>query len=434
MFKNDFLKDKNYLLLFFGNLVSGVGSRVYGFGIGLFLLDLTGKASSMAVYVAVWSVILFVFGPIAATFTDRWQRKSRVLVLSDFGRGVVYALTAFGVYLSLQFQMINLTLVVIYIAVVFIAIQTAFFSPTVTALIPQIVKRDELVSASSIMQITSSIQNIAGLLFGAVLYLNFGIVVLMIINAVSFILSAISEMFIHISVNEHEEHIPSVKLKKVAGRVVNDLKDSFQYLFEKGKPIMMITFIILISATLIGPWFQIGVPYLFKEYFTFSNYQPEYLLASNQFVESIGVIIMSIIVAHIAANLKIYELLRVGGLIFSTIGILFFLVIRAFDSSMITSNVFIFTYIGINFIAGMVNASINAPLNASLQKYIEPKMIGKISMLINSFGGVLFPLTAIGAGYLIDHHSLYYVMYVMIFALMAITFIAYRSKELQKLS
>jgi hypothetical protein len=61
-------------------------------------------------------------------------------------------------------------------------------------------------------------------------------------------------------------------------------------------------------------------------------------------------------------------------------------------------------------------------------------MIGKISMLINSFGGVLFPLTAIGAGYLIDHHSLYYVMYVMIFALMAITFIAYRSKELQKLS
>jgi hypothetical protein len=59
MLKSKFIKDRNYILLFFGNLVSGIGSRVYGFGISLFLLDLTGKASATAIYVAVWTVIMF---------------------------------------------------------------------------------------------------------------------------------------------------------------------------------------------------------------------------------------------------------------------------------------------------------------------------------------------------------------------------------------
>ncbi|MCF7927196.1 MAG: hypothetical protein K9L74_06470, partial [Candidatus Izimaplasma sp.] len=88
MFNKNFIKDKNYLLIFFGNLISGVGSKVYGFGISLFLLDLTAKAFSTAIYVAIWSVILFIAGPIAATFTDRFENKARVLYVTDFGRSL----------------------------------------------------------------------------------------------------------------------------------------------------------------------------------------------------------------------------------------------------------------------------------------------------------------------------------------------------------
>ena len=60
MFKNDFMQDKNFLLLFFGNLVSGVGSRIHGFGIALFLLDLTGEASDMARYISIWAFVIFI--------------------------------------------------------------------------------------------------------------------------------------------------------------------------------------------------------------------------------------------------------------------------------------------------------------------------------------------------------------------------------------
>ncbi len=435
MFNKKFMRDKNYLLLFFGNLVSGVGSRVYGFGISLFLLDLTGQASSTAIYVAVWSVIMFVVGPIAATFTDRWNNKPRVLYVTDYGRALFYLLSATGVTIFLSLGNTTMVLVTIYTALIFIASQTAFFHPTVSAIIPRIVDKDELVSASSIMQITGSIQNIAGLLFGAVLYLNFGIVALMVINAVSFVLSAISEMFIKIDgMHDKVEQTETPSLRNISKRVYADLKGALEYLLHSGKPVLMVTVIILISATLVSPWFTIGVPYMFKEYFTFQNVQADYLLASTQFVESVGVILMSLVVAQIASRFKIYQLFRLGGSLFFAIGVLYFMVIRAFDTDVITSNAFIFAYIAINFFAGMVNATINAPLNASLQKYIEPSKIGKISMLINSFGGVLFPLTALAAGYMIDHYSMYFPMLVMVGAMLLMTIISFQSKELQKLA
>ena len=443
MFKHNFMKDKNFILLFFGNLVSGVGSRIHGFGISLFLLDLTGKASSMATYIALWTFIIFVMGPIAATFTDRWKQKVKVLYVTDFGRGAIYLLSALGVYYFTSIGNEPMVLTTIYSLLVFIAVQTAFFSPAVTSLIPQLVESEELVSASSIMQITRSIQNIAGLFLGALLYLNFGIVILMIINAVSFILSAISEMFItnkvpknlhRLNNGEVEEVIYSEnKLVHEAKRVYYDLKEAVIYIFRDAKPILMVTLIILVSSTLVGPWFSIGVPYMIKEYFTFNSFKPEYILASSEFIESIGVILASLIVASVAKKFKIYQLFRFGGLAFATIGIIYFVVIRSFDTAVITENWFLILFMSTNFIAGMVNAVINAPMQAALQKYIDPNKIGKVVMIIDSFGGLLFPLTALLAGYLIDYHSLYYPMMMMISAMFIMTFISFKSKALKEL-
>ena len=88
--KTKYYKDKNFLLLFFGTLVSGIGSRLYGFGISLYLLDLTGLATSMSSYIAIWTLVLFIITPIASTFTDRWKNKVKVLFIIDFGSGIIY--------------------------------------------------------------------------------------------------------------------------------------------------------------------------------------------------------------------------------------------------------------------------------------------------------------------------------------------------------
>jgi len=443
MIKQKFMRDKNFVLLFFGNLVSGVGSRIHGFGISLFLLDLTRQASSMANYIALWTFIIFIMGPIAATFTDRWIRKVRVLYMTDFGRGIFYTLGAVGVYYFNSMGNDTLVLVTIYTMLSFIAIQTAFFSPAVTSLIPQLVEKDELVSASSIMQITRSIQNIAGLFLGALLYINFGIVILMLINASSFILSGISEIFIdnsnpknadRLTNGDVEEVVHSNnKFKNISIQVITDIKDALRYIFIEAKPILMVTLIILISSTLVGPWFSIGVPYMIKEHFSFTLFEPEYILASSQFIESVGVILSSLVVAQLASKFKIYQLFRFGGTAFAIIGLSYYFIIKNYDTNHVTESTFLIVFVGINFIAGMVNAVINAPLQASMQKYIDPNKIGKVVMIIDSIGGILFPVTAIIAGYLIDFHSMYYPIIMMITAMFLMTLISFRSKEIKKL-
>jgi len=439
MLKSNFIRDKNYLLLFFGNLVSGIGSRVYGFGISLFLLDLTGRASATAIYIAVWTVIMFVVSPVAATFTDRMKYKSNVLVVTDFGRGICYSIAAVILMLVLKTANPAWIQMVIYTMVFFIAIQTAFFSPAVSALTPQIVEKDELVSASSIMQITHSVQNLAGLFLGAVLYVNFGIVVLAFINGFSFILSAVSEMFIKVDeealegsyqVKDKEERST---FKEIQLQVFEDLKGSVSYLFKQGKPILMVTLVILLSATLVSPWFSIGVPYMFKEYFNFTTFEPEYILASSNFIESVGVILMSLVVAQIAFKFKIFQILKFGGILFFVLGIMNLLIIKSFDSQAITQNAFIYLFLIFSFMAGMINAVVNAPINATLYKYIDKKMIGKVSTLINSIGGIFYPITAIIAGYLIDYVNFYLPLYVCLVALLLITLVVTRSKQLRKL-
>ena len=85
----------------------------------------------------------FIFSPIAATFTDRWVNKAKILYWMDYGRGFFYALTALLVGLGLRFDNSNLVLITVYCAVFFIGVQTAFFNPAVTALVPQIVDKDE---------------------------------------------------------------------------------------------------------------------------------------------------------------------------------------------------------------------------------------------------------------------------------------------------
>ncbi|MFP4478359.1 MAG: MFS transporter [Candidatus Izemoplasmatales bacterium] len=439
MFKSKFIKDKNYLLLFFGNLVSGIGSRVYGFGISLFLLDLTRQASATAIYVAVWTVIMFVFAPIAATFTDRLKYKAKVLYLTDFGRGICYTLTAIVLMFALKEANTIMIQLVIYIAVFFIATQTAFFSPAVNALTPQIVEKDELVSASSIMQITNSVQNLAGLFFGAILYVHFGIIVLIFINAVSFILSGISEMFIKLKeedlVGTYQINLEGNQLsvKDRFKQIGTDLKGAVNYLFTQGKPILMVTFIIFISATLVSPWFSIGVPYMFKEYFSFTSFQPDYILASTNFIESVGVILMSLVVAQIAFRFKIFQILRVAIFAFILLSLVFLVIIKSYDYKIITQNSFLYLYLAFTFIAGLINATVNAPLNASMYKYIDKREIGKVSTVVNCVGGLLYPITAIIAGYMIDFVDFYIPLYVSIFALMLMGIVIMRSKELKKL-
>lgn len=445
MLKQNYIKDKNFLLFFTGSLVSGLGSRIYGFGISLFLLDLTGLATSMSAYIAIWTFVVFIISPIAATFTDRWKRKVRVLYLTDYGRGIVYFLSGVGVYYFTSIDNTDMVLTTIYVLLVFIALQTAFFSPASSALLPQLVHEDELVGASSLFQLTRSVQNIAGMAIGALLYVEFGIVILIFINAASFILSGFSEMFIKYNRAQNQEKLDKTAYEDVVvdqnnkfthyvKQIISDLTVSLKYIFTKGNPIKSVILLIVLSLLFVEPYFSVGVPYLIKEYLTFMKLLPDYILAFSNSATSIGLIIMSIIIAaYIGKKYTIHQLMKIAVFSYVFIAIGYFFTIKSYDDSIINENTFLILFIGINFIAGLTSALINAPVNAAISKYVDPNQLGKVVSLMDSFGGILMPISLLGAGFLIDNVSVYIVIYMLIGGMLIMTFITFKDKHIGKL-
>lgn len=161
---------------------------------------------------------------------------------------------------------------------------------------------------------------------------------------------------------------------------------------------------------------------------------PDFILAISESAVSIGMIIMSIVVAaYLGTKLKIHQLLKIAAFIYLFIVVGYFITIRFYDYNIIEENTFLFLFVGVNFIAGLTSALINAPLNASISKYVDPNKLGKVVTIMDSSGGILMPFAIILSGVIIDQVSAYYVMYVMMAGIVLMTGVIFFNKHIKEL-
>jgi len=100
---------------------------------------------------------------------------------------------------------IDFLIVWLFIISVLATIVSAFFRPAISAAIPDLVPPDKLASANSISQFSMQLSGFLGQGAGGVLYRVLGAPVLFLFDGLSYIFSAISEMFITIPQNIPEK-------------------------------------------------------------------------------------------------------------------------------------------------------------------------------------------------------------------------------------
>jgi len=179
---------KNFWLYAAGRFVSLIGSGVQYLALSLYILDITGSGTMMGTFLVVSMLPRVIFAPFAGVVGDRFNRK-KIMVYLDFARGVLIFLLAFIAYKGM------LSLVVIYISQLLISTLDIFFDPATGAMVPDIVPKEKLTRANSILGSINSFSYIIGPAVGGILY-PLGIGIVFILNASSFIASGISEMFI----------------------------------------------------------------------------------------------------------------------------------------------------------------------------------------------------------------------------------------------
>ncbi len=136
------------------------------------------------------------------------------------------------------------------------------YGPAVTSSIPQIVDEENLTSANGIINQVGSIVNVVGPILAGILYGLLGIKVIVIINAVSFLLSAIMEMFLDIpDVAKNDESTEKLVSMDFIKKSFGDMKDSFVYLKKEKKVVLAIIASYAFCNIFLVPILSIVAPY-----------------------------------------------------------------------------------------------------------------------------------------------------------------------------
>jgi DHA3 family macrolide efflux protein-like MFS transporter len=107
------------------------------------------------------------------------------------------------------------------------------------------VDEKDLTSANSRHQFVNGFSTIAGAFLGGISISAFGYLWVFIVNAVSFVLSAGFECFIHIS------HTPGHAHKEERPSILKDMKQGYQYIFSR-RPLVILLLMAMIIHFFVG--------------------------------------------------------------------------------------------------------------------------------------------------------------------------------------
>lgn len=182
-------ESKNLLLFLSGKFVSLLGSQMYGFAMGLYILRLTGSGMSFAINILLSTIPALIFSPLAGSMADRKNRKL-IVVGADLLSGLVM-LAVFAVTMN-----VGLKVGLVYLSTFLLRSISIFFTVTFDAAMPNLVREEKIGQIQSFSQAITQGTNILGPIFGAMLYAVVSPQLFLLANGISFVLSGISEMFI----------------------------------------------------------------------------------------------------------------------------------------------------------------------------------------------------------------------------------------------
>jgi MFS family permease len=173
----------SFSALWMGQLISLFGDRLHQIALALWVFDVTDRSAiAVALVFVAGTLPNLVLGPVAGALVDRWDQK-RVMVVSDLLRAAIVLLVPVAVLTNL---------VLVYPLVFALTSVSIFFRPARTAVIPRIVRDDELVAANSAIWLGDSIADVIGYPVATLFVTSLGgsVAIAFFLDAASYLVSA----------------------------------------------------------------------------------------------------------------------------------------------------------------------------------------------------------------------------------------------------
>ena len=369
---NSYLKNK--LIYFPGIFVSLLGSVLFSFATGMYLLDVTQQGTSYAFNIILYTIPVVVLSPIFGIFVDHYSKK-KLIILGDF----LNAFLMFGIFYMWNY-IDNITL--IYTGTVLTSIFSLLVSIGFESGKAQMFEKDWLIKANSLSSIISSGSRIAGPFLGGLIYAFIDIRTFVLFNGISFLFSMITEIFLSIE----EVKTKADKKEKIS------LAKGFRYMMLNKKLKKYVILLVILNfsfpMTVIVP-----IPYLITNYFQYGSK----VLGGIQSMFSIGLIIVAMIMGkfNLKLTLKLIKVLFIG---FIGVNILFLIPISINLKQMGTMTIY---SIGM-FLTGGVIALVDMPLLTYFQQEIPDNIRGQVIGLFIGIIKTIMPIALLFSGKIID--------------------------------
>jgi len=225
------LRNRNYLLLWLGQLISSLGSSFNSVSLYFLLLKTSGSAGSLFGLFLLNAVVYLVCAPFTGALIDSWNRK-RTMIVADLARAGLVLLIPFAAEI---WQ--------IYLISAFISFFTLIFDPARNAVLPRVLesRKELLFVGNSFMTTSTSIAETLGFFTGGVFVVSFGFAAAFYFDAATFVLSALCILALTVSTpaEEGSTRLRAMvadfghKLKEGLGLVANSnqLRALFSYYF-----------------------------------------------------------------------------------------------------------------------------------------------------------------------------------------------------------
>ena len=153
------LRNRNYALLFWGQLISSAGTQMQVVAVSWQVYLLTHSAIALGLIGLVQAIPRLIFSLVGGVFADVFDRRKLLLIIE-----IVLAATSAVLALCTIFHVINIAIIIVVVLIA--ASVSAFEFPTRQAIVPSLVRREEMIDALSLntamMQLTFIIGATAG--------------------------------------------------------------------------------------------------------------------------------------------------------------------------------------------------------------------------------------------------------------------------------
>jgi MFS family permease len=232
---NSALSNRNYLIYLSGNGISLCGLWIYRVALGWYAWELTRSELWVGIIAFTQFAPAVVFGPVFGVMADRFDRRAASLLinaLSLFNMLLLGMLTALG-----QADIRVLALLSLMQGTL-----DGAHTPVRMAVVPNLVRRDQLQSAIAITSISFNVSRLVGPALAGIVIAASGVAAAFIVNGLSYITLIAAMLVVRLN--------PSARSAELRHGVWHEMKEGARYVFTH--PTIRVLLVVVAMASVFG--------------------------------------------------------------------------------------------------------------------------------------------------------------------------------------